>query len=210
MTGLPKIRVLIADDHPIVRRGLSVTLDQAPDVTVVAEAVDGLEAANLFAEYQPDLALIDLYMPRADGVAAMEAIRAATPAARLIILSTYDGEEDIHRSLRAGAKGYLLKDDPIEEILACIRLVHQGERYLPRRVAGKLADRMDGRELTTREMEVLRLMAEGRSNKQIGAALGVTEGTVKAHMNNVFQKLDSRSRTEALMEAIRRGLVRRP
>ncbi len=210
MSGPAKIRVLVADDHPIVLRGLVATLNQAPDLTVIAEATNGHEAAALFAECRPDLGLIDLYMPTGDGAAAIEAIRVATPAARLVILTTYDGEEDIYRALRAGAKGYLLKDDPIEEILTCIRAVHRGERYLPRRVAGKLAERIDGRELTPRELEVLRLMAEGRANKQIAAALGVTEGTVKAHMNNLYQKLSSGSRTEALMEAIRRGLVRRP
>src|SRR5579871_4733612 len=193
------IRVLIADDHPVVRTGLALMLKYEPDMEVVAEANNGREALEMFRQHRPDVTLMDLRMPEMDGVQATTAIRAEFPAARIILLTTYDGDEDIYRGLRAGAKAYLLKDAPCEELLETIRLVHAGQKRITQEVGMRLAERMEGPDLTERERDVLRLMAKGRSNQEIGTALSITEGTVKFHVNHILNKLEVNDRTQAVI-----------
>jgi two-component system, NarL family, response regulator len=201
------IRVLIADDHPVVRKGLALMLKYEPDMEVVGEAGNGCEAVALFGKHRPDVTLMDLRMPEMDGAEATTTIRAEFPTARIILLTTYDGDEDIYRGLRAGAKAYLLKDAPCEELLETIRAVHAGEKRITLEVGAKLAERMEGPELTEREREVLRLMATGRSNQEIGTALYITEGTVKFHVNHILNKLDVTDRTQAVIVALKRGIA---
>ncbi len=207
MNGASPCRVLIADDHPIVRMGLAGMVAAQPDLSLAGQADSGNAAVAQYRQLQPDVVLMDLRMPGLDGVAAIEAIRAIDPAARIIILTTFDGEEDIYRGLRAGAKAYLLKDAPHEQIIDCIDAVRQGRRYLPPSVALKLADRLEGEALSRRELEVLRQMATGMSNKEIARITSITEGTVKFHVTAIKAKLDVKSRTEAVAVAIRRGLI---
>ena len=202
------IRILIADDHPIVREGLAALLNRATDMEVVAEASNGREALKQFLRCRPDIVLVDLRMPEMDGVDAILAIRERAPDARVIVLTTYDGDEDIYRGLRAGAKAYLLKDAPREELMECIRAVQAGRMWIPPDVAAKLATRMGDQDLTSRELEVLRLMVRGKSNKEIGNSLGVSEGTVKIHVNHILEKLKVSGRTEATTAALKRGIVR--
>jgi DNA-binding NarL/FixJ family response regulator len=205
---MPGIRVLIADDHTVVRDGLAAMIGKWTDVTVVAQAENGRDAVDQWKRHRPDVTLLDLRMPILDGVDAIDQIREIDPAARVILLTTFDGEEDIYRGLRAGAKAYLLKDAPRDEILNCIRQVHGGQTVLPASVAAKLAGRVSGAELTEREMVVLRALATGQSNKEIGRDLFISEATVKAHLKSIFAKLDVLSRTEAVATAARRGIVR--
>ena len=176
-------------------------------MTVVAEARDGQEAVEQWRVHRPDVTLLDLRMPVLDGVGAMTSIRKEDAAARVIILTTFDGDEDIYRGVRAGARAYLLKDAPRDVILECIRKVHRGETFIPAAVAAKLAERLGGAELTERETIVLRALATGRSNKEIGRELFISEVTVKAHLKSVFAKLNVLSRTEAVAAAVRRGIV---
>jgi DNA-binding NarL/FixJ family response regulator len=201
------IRVLIADDHAVVRDGLVAMIGKWTDMTVVAEAEDGQQAVEQWRRHGPDVALLDLRMPILDGVGAIEQIRASDPGARVIVLTTFDSDEDIYRGIRAGAKAYLLKDAPRDDILDCIRRVHRGETFVPPSVAAKLAERVGGPELTARETEVLRALATGQSNKEIGRRLFITEATVKGHVKSIFVKLNVLSRTEAVAAAARRGLV---
>jgi DNA-binding NarL/FixJ family response regulator len=207
MTAADPITVLIVDDHPVVRMGLAGMLKLRPELTLVAEAANGNEAVQLYMRHRPNVVLMDLRMPGLDGVAAIEAIRAQDAAARVVILTTFDGEEDIYRGLRAGAKGYLLKDTPSDEIVHCIAAVMRGQKYLPQGVASKLADRLHSDELSRRELEVLGHLSGGMSNKQIARLTGITEGTVKFHVTAVMGKLGVKSRTEAVAVAIRRGLI---
>ena len=208
MSAERPLRVLVVDDHPVVRHGLVALIDHQADMEVVGEAGNGREAVERYAATRPDVVLMDVRMPELDGVEAIVAIRVADVQARVIVLSTYDGDEDIYRGLRAGAMGYLLKDVPSSELLGAIRAVAAGHKRIPPDVAAKLAERMTSPELTARELEVLRLVVEGLSNKEIGAALAIAEGTVRAHLNSVFGKLDAQDRTQAATIAIRRGLVR--
>lgn len=205
-----QIRILIADDHPVVREGLTALLNRQPEITVVAEASHGREAVELFRAHRPDIALIDLRMPELDGVGTIAAILAEERTARLIVLTTYDGDEDISRALRTGAKAYLLKDVPRQELIACVRAVYDGGTYLPSALTTKLVDHLQGATLTKRELEVLQLLGMGKSNNEIAVALAITEGTVKLHVNNIFGKLDARNRTEAVAIALRRGLLHAP
>ncbi len=207
MTEHEPCRVLVADDHPIVRMGLVGMVAARSDLRLVGEADCGEAAVQQYQLLRPDVVLMDLRMPGLDGVAAIEAIRAKDPAARIIILTTFDGEEDIYRGLRAGAKAYLLKDSPHEQIIDCIRTVMRGQRFLPGPVALKLAGRLEGEALSPRELEVLRQVATGKSNKEIARVTRITEGTVKFHVTAVMAKLDVRSRTEAVAVAVRRGLI---
>ena len=200
-------RVLIADDHPIVRTGLVGMVAAQPCLCLVGQADSGEAAIALYRQLRPDLVLMDLRMPGLDGVAAIQAIRALDPGARIVILTTFDGEEDIYRGLRAGAKAYLLKDAPHEQIIDCIQAVMRGQRYLPPSLALKLADRMEGDALSRRELEVLRQMMTGKSNKEIARVTSITEGTVKFHVTAVMAKLNVKSRTEAVAVALRRGLI---
>lgn len=203
-----RIRILIAEDHTVVRDGLVAIVKQEKDMEVVAETGDGHQAVELWKRHRPDVTLMDLRMPSLDGVSAIYEIRAADPDARIIVLTTFDGDEDIYRGMRAGAKSYLLKDVRREELFQCIREVHAGRTFMPSVIACKLAERLNAEALTPRELEVLRLVAEGKPNKLIGADLAITEVTVKSHVQSVFRKLNVLSRTEAIAVATRRGLLR--
>ena len=201
------IRVLVAEDHTVVRDGIVAIIKQEPDLEVVAETGDGQQAAELWKKHRPDITLMDLRMPGLDGVNAIYQIRAADPNARIIVLTTYDGDEDIYRGMRAGAKSYLLKDVRREELFNCIREVHAGRNFLPPAVAAKLIERLPSEELTPRELNVLQLLAAGKPNKLIGADLAISEVTVKSHVQSLFRKLNVLSRTEAIAVANRRGLL---
>jgi two-component system NarL family response regulator len=203
-----RIRILIAEDHTVVRDGLVAIVKQEKDMEVVAETGDGRQAVELWKQHRPDVTLMDLRMPSLDGVNAIYEIRAVDPNARIIVLTTFDGDEDIYRGMRAGAKSYLLKDVRREELFQCIREVHAGRTFVPPVIACKLAERINAEVLTPRELEVLRLVAEGKPNKLIGADLAITEVTVKSHVQSVFRKLNVLSRTEAIAVATRRGLLR--
>ncbi|MHB8995517.1 MAG: response regulator [Armatimonadota bacterium] len=202
------IRILIADDHPVVREGLAALIDRRPDMTVVAEASNGEQALAEFLEHRPDVALVDLRMPDMDGADAIAAIREKAPGARVIVLTTYDDDEDIQRSLRAGAKAYMLKDAPRDELIDCIKAVHAGRTLISPAIATKLAESMGAPTLTPRELEVLALVADGKSNREIANLLFITEGTVKSHLSAMLGKLDAADRTQAVTIALKRGLLR--
>jgi two-component system NarL family response regulator len=202
-----QIRILVVDDHPVVREGLTALINRRPGMRVVAEAGNGREAVEQFELHQPDITLMDLRMPEMDGVEALLAIRQRDPEARIILLTTFDGDEDIYRGLRSGAKGYMLKDSPREELLECIHAVHDGKTWLPPSIAQKLATRVASSDLTMREVEVLRLMVEGKSNKEIATALFISEGTVKIHVNHILEKLGVSGRAAAITAALKRGIV---
>lgn len=202
------IHVLVVDDHAVVRNGLALMVQHEPGMTLIAEASSGEEAIALFRQHQPDVTLMDLRMPGITGVEAITTIRQDDPAARIIILTTYDGDEDIYRGLHAGAKGYLLKDAPLDEIVSAIRAVHAGKKYIPPAVGAKLSDRINDSQLSNRECEVLRLVAKGRGNREIGEILSVTEGTVKMHINHILSKLQASDRTQAVVIALKRGIIR--
>ncbi len=201
------IRVLLADDHPVVRLGLRTLIGTEPDLEVVAEASDGDEAIALYLEHQPDVVLMDLRMPRTDGHAAIRAIRDKHPRARIIALTTYDGDADIHRALEAGAVGYLLKEMLGSSVVAAIRSAADGRRVIPPAVAARLAEFTPRMELTTREVEVLRYASKGLRNKEIARVIGRTEGTVKIHLRHILAKLGVVDRTEAVTIALQRGII---
>jgi DNA-binding NarL/FixJ family response regulator len=202
-----RIRILIADDHSVVREGLVSLVRRKPDMTVVAEASNGREAVELWKEHRPDVTLLDLRMPELDGVGAIQQLRQLDDDARIVVLTTFDGDEDIYRAIKAGAKGYLLKDVAREALMEAIRKVHSGETCMAPALAAKLAERVSGEALSAREIEVLELIAAGKSNKEIGAKLFISEGTVKSHVKSIFSKLDVVSRTEAVATATRRSLI---
>ncbi len=199
--------VLIADDHPIVREGLATLINRRSDMRVVAEAADGREAVEKFVAYSPDIALLELRLPLMDGVETVMAIREKVPAARLVIFTTCQGEEDIYRAVKAGAYGYLLKDTPLNGVVECIHAVVQGKRWLPPAVAGMLGKRVAARGLTARELEVIRELTNGKCNKEIGCVLNISEATVKVHITHILEKLRVTGRTEAINVAVKRGLV---
>jgi two-component system, NarL family, response regulator len=201
------IRILIADDHFVVRMGLSTLIDTQDDMTIVGEAANGKQAVEMFRALRPDVTLMDLRMPEMDGVEAIIAIRAQEPDARIIVLTTYDGDEDIYRAFHAGARAYLLKDMHHDDLLGALRAVHQGQRFIPPAIANRLAERIPRSELTTRELEVLKLIVKGMSNREIAATLFITEGTVKIHVNNLLGKLGVSDRTKAATTALQRGIV---
>jgi len=203
-----KIRVLIADDHVTVLEGLAAIIGRQPDMMVVAEAADGQEAVNLWTEHRPDVTLLDLRMPTLDGVGVIENIRKQDASARVIVLTTYDNDTEILRAIKAGTKAYLLKDARREELLDCIRRVNRGETCIPASLAEKLAAGLSSESLTGRELNVLELLAQGKSNKEIGVNLYISETTVKSHLRSIFRKLNVLSRTEAITVASRRGLIR--
>ncbi|MBD2534181.1 response regulator transcription factor [Nostoc flagelliforme FACHB-838] len=207
MSQLNAIRVLVVDDHPVVRQGLVAMLEEAPDILVVGQAGNGQEAIAVFRQKQPDATLMDLRMPQMDGVAAITAICTEFPAARIIVLTTYEGDEDIYQGLRAGAKGYLLKDAEPEELLFAIHAVHKGHKHIPPRVGAKLLERMASPELSDRELEVLQLITTGKSTQAISKALYITERTVNFHINHILSKLGVEDRTQAVIVALRRGIV---
>ena len=205
--GGKKIRLLIADDHVLIREGLAATIGRQRDMLVVRQAANGREAVELWKECRPDIALVDLRMPEGNGVTVIREIRDLDPSARIIIQTTYDTDEEIYQAIKGGAKGYLLKDAPLEELLDSIRKVHAGETCIPPALGAKLASRMSGEALTDREIDVLKLLARGRSNKEIGTDLFISETTVKTHVRSVFSKLNVMSRTEAIAAANKRGLI---
>lgn len=202
-----KIRVLIGDDHAVVREGLAAMISRQTDMTIVGEATNGLEAVAAWTEHRPDVTLLDLRMPLLDGIGAIQAIRMKDNSARIIVLTTFDTDNDIARAVKAGAKAYLLKDAQREELLSCIRQVHGGETCIAPGLVAKLAANLGTTELTARELSVLALLAQGKSNKEIGLSLYISETTVKSHLRNIFPKLNVLSRTEAISEASRRGLL---
>lgn len=202
-----KIRVLIADDHVTVREGLSAIIGRQSDMVVAGEAADGRQVVELWRVHRPDIVLLDLRMPMLDGVEAMDAIRRIDSQARIIVLTTFDTDRDISRAIAGGARGYLLKDAQRDELLDCIRDVHAGEIRIPISLVAKLATSVSSEEMTARELDVLKLLAYGKSNKEIGAILFVSETTVKSHLRSIFTKLKVLSRTEAITVACRRGLV---
>jgi len=202
------IRLLIAEDHAIVRQGIRTIFSQTEDIHVIAEAVDGEEAVALFRQLQPDVAMIDLRMPKLEGTDTTVQILQEFPDARLIILTTYSTDEDIYRVLSAGASGYLLKDATAEELINAVQTVFQGHKYIPPDIAVKLVDRLNSHQLTDREREVLHLLSTGKNNAEIASILVITEGTVKFHLNNIFHKLQVKDRAQAVITALRRGLIR--
>ena len=202
-----KISIMVIDDQAVVRQGLVALINTVADMAVVAEGTNGQQAIDLYRLHHPDITLIDLRMPVLSGVEAITAIRGEFPDAHIIVLTTYDGDEDIYRSLQAGAQGYLLKDMFFEELDDAIRKVHAGFRRIPARVAERLAERMSGAVLTGRELEVLTQIVRGKSNKQIGSLLKISEATVKSHINNILSKLGVTDRTQAATTAIQRGIV---
>jgi two-component system NarL family response regulator len=203
-----RARVLVVDDHSLLRTGVANIINQEVDLEVVAEAADGLDGVEAFRAHRPDVTLMDLRMPGMEGVEAVRRIRELDAHARVIVLTTYDADEDIARALQAGAKAYILKDIAADALIACIRDVLAGKTYLAPTAAAKLAERVTQVQLTPRELAALRLMANGESNKEIATSLAISERTVKTHLAHLFEKLGVTSRTEAVRVATRRGLVR--
>jgi DNA-binding NarL/FixJ family response regulator len=216
MTEEHPIRVLIADDHTVVRDGLAAVLARRPDITVVGEASNGVEAVEKAAQLQPDVILMDLRMPEMDGAEAMRRIRERDPDVRFLVLTTFDNDEYIFEAIQAGAKGYLLKDASREDLFRAVVAVYRGESLIQPAVASRVLDRfvelsqrtVPGETLSEREVEVLQLMARGNANKEIAAALFISESTVKTHIANIFQKLDVNDRTEAVTTALQKGIIR--
>lgn len=205
-----RIRVLIVEDHHVVRQGLMALLASAPDVEVVGSAADGMQAVGTYRALQPDITLMDLQMPVLGGVDAIERIRTEFPNARFIVLTTFDGDEDIYRAMQAGAKAYLLKGMEVEELLSAIRAVHAGRARVPPSIAEKLAQRVGSQELTARELDVLERIVAGRANKEIASDLNISEATVKSHVNSLLGKLGVGDRTHAAVVALQRGIVHLP
>jgi DNA-binding NarL/FixJ family response regulator len=201
------IRILVVEDHNVVRQGLIALLGVVENLQVVGEAADGVEAIAQFRKLQPDITLMDLRLPRMGGVEVIQRLRIETPQARFIVLTTYDGDEDIYRALKAGAKAYLLKGMTSEELIATIHTVHEGKSHIPPAIAERLAERMGVEDLTQREFEVLEQIVSGKSNKEIAAELDVSEATVKTHINSLLSKLGVTDRTQAATTALRRGIV---
>ncbi len=208
MTDSMPIRVLLADDHALLRVGLAAVLSKEPDFVVVGEARDGLEAVELHQALRPDLILIDLQMPGLDGVQAIMRIRATDPLARAVVLTTYDSDEDIDQAMRAGASGYLLKDASAGELVGALRDIYAGRTRVAPAVGAKLAERITQTQLSVRELSVVRLLAAGKTNKELAAELSIGEATVRAHLSHIFEKLAVTSRTEAVVVAAQRGILR--
>jgi DNA-binding NarL/FixJ family response regulator len=207
MTVTAKIRVLCVDDHPIVREGLTAIINLQPDMTVAGTAATGGEALARFVELSPDVALVDLQLPDMSGFELIRKMKDKAPNARIIVLSSYEGDVDIQRALEAGAQGYVVKGIVRDELLEIIRSVHAGKRRLQAEVAQKLAEHMADESISTRELEVLSLVAAGRRNKEIASELSIAEDTVKMHVRNILSKLQVNDRTEAVTIALRRGII---
>ncbi len=205
--GAAAIRILCVDDHEILREGLTAVIATQPDMRVVAVAADGRSAIDLFRQHRPDITLMDLRLPGMSGSDAILAIRGEFPKARVIVLTTYDGSEDVHRALQAGARGYLLKEALRKELIDAIRIVHDGGTWLSPSVAQRLAQAIVHTDLTAREREILGCIVRGRSNREIGIDLGVSEGTIRIHVSHILGKLGVSDRTQAAVAAIERGIV---
>jgi DNA-binding NarL/FixJ family response regulator len=206
MKAAPKFGVLVVEDHPIMRLGIAAIINAQPDMTVCAQAESGTDAVRLFHKHRPDVTLMDLRLPGMSGLDALRAIRHDDPAARCVVLTTYEGDEDIHQALEAGAAGYLIKAMSHETLVDALRKVHAGTRFLPAPVAQSLAARTPNSDLSPREREVLTLMVHGKSNKDIGGALGISEATVKCHVSVILGRLGVTDRTQAVIAALQRGL----
>lgn len=202
-----KIRILIADDHFIVRMGLTALVNMEPDMEVIGEAANGAQAVDIFGKLNPDLVLMDLRMPVKDGIEATAEIRNKFPTARILMLTTYDGDEDIHKALQAGAQGYVLKNSTAEALIPALRAVAAGQQWIPKDIASRLVSRKSFEELTPRELQVLHQLAKGLANKEIADTLNISEHTVKDHLKNILGKLRVADRTEAVTTAIQRGII---
>lgn len=209
MTPKPKskIRILLVEDHILVRMGLATAAKVEPDIMVVAEALDGKEAIEQFRKHKPDVVIMDLRLPGMGGIEIMTALRQEFGQVRVLVLTSYATEQDIHRAMQEGASGYLLKDMPLDCLAEAIRAVHAGQQYFPPEITNRLAEQSAHPKLTVRELAVLEMIAEGKSNKEIGVALGIVEGTVKIHVTNILAKLGVMDRTQAVTTAIKRGLL---
>ncbi|MGF1482557.1 MAG: response regulator [Cyanophyceae cyanobacterium] len=207
MDSTEQIRVFLVDDHPILLDGLVMLLECEPDIAVVGRALDGKEAIALFRQHLPDVILIDLRLPDISGIEVITAIRADRPLVRVVVLSTYDTEEEIYRAVQAGAKGYVVKGSTSGELLKAIRTVYRNQTYIPPSVSEKLVRRMTAPTLSTRELEVLQLICEGKTNQQIGTELNIAESTVRFHIGNITDKLGVSDRTQAIIQAVNQGLV---
>ena len=201
------IRVMSVDDHPLLRQGLAALINHEPDLTLVAEADSGAEAIRLHNEHSPDVTLMDLRLPDMSGIDALIAIRAVTPSARIVMLTTFEGDVEIHRALKAGARGYLLKSNPPAELVETIRHVHAGGKAIPPQIAAHLAEHIGDETLTERELDVLRHIAGGNRNRDIGERLFISEETVKVHIKHIMEKLGASDRTQAVAIAVRRGII---
>lgn len=201
------IRILIADDHPVVLAGLTSMLSTQPDLEVVGSAAGGDEALQMLRAHSADILLLDLRMPEMSGIDVLHAIRAERIAVRAIILTSFETDEDIYRSVQAGAQGYVLKGAPQSDMVDAIHTVHAGRRYFPRHIAARLAERIMRTDLTARELEVLNMLARGLTNKEIGGALNISGNTVRNHVNSIIEKLEVSDRTEAATTAIQRGII---
>lgn len=210
MTASQRIRVFVVEDHTVVRQGLIALLSSAPEIEVVGFARDGREAADRYPALMPDVTLMDLQMPVMSGVEAIQQIRRIVPAARFIVLTTFDGDEDIYRAMQAGARAYLLKGMDMEELVQAIQAVHAGRGRIPSVIADKLAQRVSSDELSAREVEVLERIVAGRANKEIASDLHITEATVKSHVNSLLAKLGASDRTHAAVLGLQRGIVHLP
>jgi DNA-binding NarL/FixJ family response regulator len=202
-----KIKVLIVDDHPIMRVGIAAIIDATLDMATVAQAASGEEAVEFYEKYQPDITLMDLRLPGMSGVEAIRMIVARDPGAKCIVLTTYEGDEDIHQALEAGARSYIVKGMPHETLIGALRRVHAGFRFLPQPVSRALNARIPNSALSTREREVLGLIVHGKSNKEIASLLGITESTVKCHVSVILNRLNVEDRTQAVVSALQRGLI---
>lgn len=207
LTPRGPIRILVVDDHPVVCSGLTSMLRVQPELDIVGTASSGEEALDLVRRQCPDLVLLDLRMPGMDGIAVLKALKTFEKRPRVVVLTSYEREEDIYRAIRAGAQGYLLKDTTESEMTTAIFEVHAGKRYIPRQIAARLADRMTRSDLTARELQILEHVADGSTNKEIAANLNISENTVRHHVNSIMEKLVVSDRTEAVATAIRSGLL---
>jgi len=202
-----KVSVMVVDDHPLIRLGITALLNARPDMQVVAQAGTAESAVSLYKEFQPDVTLMDLRLPGAGGVMAIRQIRRHSPRARFVVVTMYEGDEDVHQALEAGAQGYVIKGMPHETLVSAIKRVHAGGRFVPPPVARALESRTDDSNLSPREREVLALLVQGKSNKEIAAHLGIAEATVKCHFRVIFMRMGVTDRTQAVVAAIQRGIV---